>query len=371
MTRLQAAPQAPGGLGQAAPAPELLDFLDGLTRWRGERRQELDRIDAASLRARDADSYTSDLALALSMWQAVSDRLDRLTEVWDSGRVTAKGREEMSRLIWGRLDTGPGAAPTGSFGVSLVEAARLCDALTSTLRARLSFDPQAADVAARIAAVRAGLHRCAELVAQGTGEPAAAGRVDELRRRLKHLAGRAAGGADVGGPFAVLEGEAARFERDLIVVAAGRRDLGRDRETAQRLRDALERREGDVRALAERCAGRIAAPPRLAVPNPAALGPVPSDRAALDAYRVRLERVAAAMDVAETAYAAPLAARDELRGRLQAFGAKATAIGRASDPSVGAAYEAARAVLWSAPCDLDEARRLVADYQQLLRSQAQ
>ena len=141
MTRLQAAPQAPGGLGQAAPAPELLDFLDGLTRWRGERRQELDRIDAASLLP-GRRQLTSDLALALSMWQAVSDRLDRLTEVWDSGRVTAKGREEMSRLIWGRLDTGPGAAPTGSFGVSLVEAARLCDALTSTLRGGCRSTPR-------------------------------------------------------------------------------------------------------------------------------------------------------------------------------------------------------------------------------------
>ncbi len=92
---------APGRLGQAIPVDDLLKYLDSMGHWRSERKQELDRIDAAALNASDADSYTSDLTLALTMWQSVSDRLEKLTEVWDSGRVGPQQREEMSRLIWG------------------------------------------------------------------------------------------------------------------------------------------------------------------------------------------------------------------------------------------------------------------------------
>ena len=80
----------------------------------------------------------------------------------------------------------------------------------------------------------------------------------------------------------------------------------------------------------------------------------------------RLATVAQALQFAENAYAATLAELDELRGRLQAYAAKAGAVGRATDPVVAAAYDRARAALWSRPCPLPEARDLVAGYQRLL-----
>jgi hypothetical protein len=370
MTEPTIAPQAPGRLGQAAPAPALLAYLEALGAWRDGRHAELQSIDAAALRAKDADSYTADLALVMSMWQAVSDRHDQLVKVWDSGRANATAREEMSRLIWGRLE--------GAMGVSLVEATRLCDSLTATLRARLAFDPMAGDVAARISAVRAGLYRCTELVRQHRElGPDVAGRVDVLKRRLADLGQRAQDGADVGGPFAILETDAARLERDLIVAAAGLADLARDRLAAQTYRDRLEAREEALRLVAERCAAEIAAPPRLGVPDLEALGPVPAERGPLDAYRARLEQVAAALAFAESAYAAPLAERVALRARLErtADAQATTTIPLATGGGGGAqplttaftaVTAAARAALAAVPCDLDAARRLMAARDALL-----
>jgi hypothetical protein len=371
MTEPTIAPPAPGRLGQAAPAPELLAYLEALGAWRDARHNELQTIDAAAMRAKDADTYTADVALVMSMWQAVSDRHDQLVKVWDSGRANVTGREEMSRLIWGRLD--------GALGVSLVEATRLCDSLTATLRARLAFDPMAGDVAARISAVRAGLYRCRELLRQHRelGSDLST-RVDVLQRRIAELGRRASEGADVGGPFAILETDAARLERDLIVAAAGLADLARDRDAAQAQRDRLEAREDTLRTVAERCAAEILAPPRLAVPDLEALGPVPTERAALDAYRARLEQVAAAIAFAESAYAAPLAERAALRARLESASSVTVTVAVATAGSaqeslataLAAVTEAARTVLAAVPCDLDAGRRLMAAREALLAAPA-
>ena len=54
---------------------------------------------------------------------------------------------------------------------------------------------------------------------------------------------------------------------------------------------ALEHREQGLRELADRCVHRIAIAPRLAVPEPEVLGPVPTDRAGLDAFLQRLSAV--------------------------------------------------------------------------------
>jgi len=356
------APPAPGRLGEAIAAPDLLGYLEALSRWRGERKQELDRIDAAALRAADADTYTSDLTLAMTIWQSVTDRLDRLTTVWDSGRVGPQQREEMSRLIWG---TGSGAG--AGLGLSLVEACRLSDALTAALRARLAFDPVAADVAARIAATRATLQRCAEALANvRAARPSVVPDVDALRRRLEDLATRAAAGSDVTGPLGVIESTAARAERDLIVAAAGHRDLGRDYRAALERRRELQDQATALRALVTRVVGLVTPAPRMAVPDVDRLGRVPQTRPDLTSYQARLETVAAALRQAGAAYSAALGERDELRGLFTAFAAKASATGRSADPAVAAAYDRARTVLWTVPCPLPEARELVADYQRSL-----
>lgn len=356
------APQAPGRLGAAVPAGELLAYLERLRSWRGERRNELDRIDDAATRARDADTYVEDLKLAWTMWQSVTDRLTQLETVWDSGRVGPQQREEMARLIWGAGSAGP-----GGIGLSLVEAARLSDALTAALRARLSFDPVAADVAARIAATRASLRRSADQLASSRiVRPSEMPDLERLGRRLEDLAVRATQGADVTGPFAVVEAEAARAERDLIVREATHRDLGRDyRATLERRRE-LEAREEELRRLVARVTAAVLPPPKLAVPDVERLGRVPQTREALDGYRARLERVAAALAQAERAYTTALAEPDELRGRLDAFAAKAAARGLSGETVVGAAYDAAHEVLSRSPVPVAEARSRLHVYSRLL-----
>ncbi|GAB1335664.1 hypothetical protein ACE1SV_22540 [Streptomyces sp. E-15] len=60
---------------------------------------------------------------------------------------------------------------------------------------------------------------------------------------------------------------------------------------------------------------------------------------------------------------APLAVRAELRGRLDAYRAKVARHGLAEDPLLIERYDAARRMLWSAPCDLRVAEQAVLRYQ--------
>ena len=296
MTR-SPAPEAPGRLGEAIPAADLLAYLGALEPWLDARRTELDRLDAAAQAAATPDAYTADLVLALSLWQAIRSRADEIRPVWDSGRADAVAREKLSQLLWGRLDSGSGAAL-----VSLVEAVKLCDALVVQLRTRLSFAPHTADQVARLRGVRAALVRCADLAGAAVAARARAGHTPLPLSRTKTTE---EGGADVSGPLAELETEVARAERDLIVAAAQRRELRRDRARTEEQRAALEAREPALRELVARCRREIAHPPRLAVPDVSRLGPVPDSRFELDAYAARLATVARAVETVEDAYTRP------------------------------------------------------------------
>ncbi|MGH4028354.1 hypothetical protein ACQB60_05380 [Actinomycetota bacterium Odt1-20B] len=64
-----------------------------------------------------------------------------------------------------------------------------------------------------------------------------------------------------------------------------------------------------------------------------------------------------------TAVTAPLAVRAELRGRLDAYKAKVARHGLAEDSLLIERYDAARRMLWSAPCDLRVAEEAVLRYQ--------
>jgi hypothetical protein len=67
---------------------------------------------------------------------------------------------------------------------------------------------------------------------------------------------------------------------------------------------------------------------------------------------------------AERAAAAQLDRRDELRGLLDAYKAKAARLGAAENADLEAAYGRARDLLWTAPCDLAAAAAAVTGYQQ-------
>jgi hypothetical protein len=108
-----------------------------------------------------------------------------------------------------------------------------------------------------------------------------------------------------------------------------------------------------------------------------------SDRlAALDAVRVagRWERLAADMDAIDKDSAAAARAwqeaerdalglldqRNELRGLLDAYRAKAGRLGGAESPGLEDAYQLARELLWSAPCELTAAAGAVRRYQDVV-----
>jgi len=67
---------------------------------------------------------------------------------------------------------------------------------------------------------------------------------------------------------------------------------------------------------------------------------------------------------AEQAATAELERRDEMRGLLDAYKAKAAQLGAAEDMHLAALYERARDALWTAPCDLAVAGTAVHSYQQ-------
>jgi hypothetical protein len=84
----------------------------------------------------------------------------------------------------------------------------------------------------------------------------------------------------------------------------------------------------------------------------------------LDLLDRELATVTASFREAERAAAAALARRDELRGLLGAYKAKAARLGAAEDASLAERYARARDLLWTAPCDLTAAGAAVAGYQQ-------
>ncbi|MGH3208634.1 MAG: hypothetical protein ACRDNO_12830 [Trebonia sp.] len=70
-------------------------------------------------------------------------------------------------------------------------------------------------------------------------------------------------------------------------------------------------------------------------------------------------------DLSQTA-AEALGKRDELRGLLRAYKAKAARLGGAEDPDLSAKHDQAYGLLWTAPCDLAAAEAAVAAYQRAI-----
>jgi hypothetical protein len=141
----------------------------------------------------------------------------------------------------------------------------------------------------------------------------------------------------------------------------------------QGARDAWQ----DAMAARQRTIAKIAAE---ALPAPPSVSGLAARLAALDTLRTEgrwtrldseldlVERQAAAVakgcrDTEQQA-AALLDRRDELRGRLDAYRARAAKLGGAESADLDARYDRARDLLWTAPCDLSVAADAVTGYQQ-------
>ncbi|QNP63342.1 hypothetical protein [Streptomyces genisteinicus] len=165
--------------------------------------------------------------------------------------------------------------------------------------------------------------------------------------------------------------------REIEAVLQVRQD---SEERLRRLRDVLSRAD---RTLAEARAARGEVLAKIAASEvPAVSGPPTALQERLVAAaehrrHSRWHRLSPLLDALErdaedelhrareslTAVTAPLAVRAELRGRLDAYKAKVARHGMAEDPLLVERYDAARRMLWSAPCDLRVAEQAVLRYQ--------
>jgi hypothetical protein len=127
------------------------------------------------------------------------------------------------------------------------------------------------------------------------------------------------------------------------------------------------------RAAAKIAAGALPAQP----PSPAELTARLADldmllaagrwtRLASELDEIQRELAAATSDFHDTerTVVALLSQRDELRGLLGAYRAKAARLGAAEDPGLTERYDRAHGLLWTAPCDLAAAADAVTGYQQ-------
>jgi len=230
--------------------------------------------------------------------------------------------------------------------------------------------PAAADTAAELDNVR-------RLTREAGGSTAT---LDEADRRLGVFTATLASDP-LGTDESVLTGV-----RDLIARADA------ERTSAAELKQALQRRLAEAHSLAtEVAAARRAADAarekadgrfddrEIATVREVALMP---DLAALDAlaaagqwalisprisdFTRRAREHLAALNSAAARNTALLTSRNEMRGRLDAYRAKALSRGLGEDATLTPLADAARDLLYTAPCDLDAARRAVDAYQQAL-----
>lgn len=348
------APPAPGRLGEPVDVLALRSYLIALDGWLDARRAELEALDEAVRASQHSDELTPDVALGLQLWQAIQTRYRRLLQVWDRGRVAMREREQLASLIWGRLDDDAWRGIAAA-GMSLPEACRMSDALTGQLRARLQLDPAGTQAIGRLRDLRAGMERLRDQVAlepPQTIEPARA-RLAGFQERLAEIVDKAGRGGDIGGLLGPLESEAATFERDLIIggvlrrqQAAGQsasvRSAGPDEqaELARRLRADLIARGQQLGELVDRVAASVANPPRYAVPDVTAMGPVPTDPVQLDAYLARLQQVGKAMDKVDHACAEAVRGAEVLGNALILLRAETQQSGVSDDLLVGMLHAA-------------------------------
>jgi hypothetical protein len=159
--------------------------------------------------------------------------------------------------------------------------------------------------------------------------------------------------ANVDEAFAALESSLAAAEVDIG-------EAGKAVETAHMKIAGVQVGRDDVVAL-ERAAGGLRAALE-EVRDKAAADRPGADRAAR-ALEPRISALRADAEHLSITASEPIAMRQELRGRLDAYRAKAFSLGRGEDTFLDRLYRAAREVLYTAPCDLAGAERRLAAYQ--------
>ncbi|WP_329120490.1 hypothetical protein [Streptomyces sp. NBC_01353] len=335
------------------------------------------------------DAYTGALSEARELrarrrWSSRED-LEELTERLRGESVVVAGGAQQQALLSERFTLEGLVRRMNELYASSLDMVVTADAVWSALPARI--DLLAAELRrtrslAHSVGVRPGEHPAGDELESITAELTAL-RTQVVTDPLSFWRPAAGSSAPGGGrPDTERYDRAARaledIRREIEAVLAVRQD---SEERLLRLRDVLSRAD---RTLAEARAARGEVLAKIAASEvPAVSGPptVLQERLSTAAeYRrhAQWHRLSPLLESLEreaedellrareslTAVTAPLAVRAELRGRLDAYKAKVARLGAAEDPLLIERYDAARRMLWSAPCDLRVAEQAVLRYQQ-------
>jgi hypothetical protein len=329
---------------------------------------------------------TSLTGVSKTRWDAMSRELASLWDLYAAYAAVideAAGSRDLGRVT--TLLTGPSVQITR--GPTPLAQRDLADTGTDRLTlggALTRMRTQFADVAALAAGTEkawndaaTGLEAIATELARTdpSSDPTLASEAAAVRTELGRL--RDGLNAD---PLGVLPGPAAALRDRAAALAARSAELAAVRDNAdarvaatRQAADAARAAHADAVAAAERAAVKMIVreqvpgftdpSPRLAaVAELRASGRWPRLAAELDALDRDLAAATAQFRDTERRMAGLLARRDELRGLLDAYKAKAARLGAIED--LATLYDAAREVLWTAPCDLDVAEQAVQRYQQ-------
>jgi hypothetical protein len=340
------------------------------------------------------DATAATLATLWQVYEAYSAVVDQAAEAV-TRHLGPRELTALTALLTGRsvrLAAGPAPlagrdlADPGREDLTLATAvARMRGAFSSVTEVVSAAEHVWTEVAGRLDAAGAELARVTPLsAALGdealTGNLAAAqGKLTQMRDTLNSdpLALWQGGAVDTSGADRLQERIAAAVARadELIQLRnEARQRVGEARTAAIAARSARD----DAVAAWQQAAAKIAAG---ALPPPpaeladlsarlAGLGPLldagrwPRLASELDLLDRELATATARFHEAERASVAALAKRDELRGLLSAYKAKAARLGAAEDAALAERYDRARDLLWTAPCDLAAAEAAVAGYQQ-------
>jgi hypothetical protein len=355
-------------------------------------------LDGATLTGQTRERWDAVSATLAGLWEtylAYSAVVDLVAELGTGAhRPAKKDLSELDSLLTGAsVQLARGTVPLVRRNLSDtgVHAVTLTGAVTAMRR---SFS-EVAEVTSAVETVWAQVGErldaaAAELAA---GLPRAAGLGEELEAALHDAQAslQATRGAVNADPLRLWSGghvdtSAADLLRERVAGLSARiAELDRVRSQARRRIDGLtaavnaaQAARADAVTAWHRAAQRIAELP----PLPPDIAQPPLDRLAALAAAGRWPTLATELDRCDGALAAAvrqtedcersaatgLANRDELRGLLGAYKAKAARLGVAEDADLVASYDQARDLLWAAPCDLAAAAAAVAGYQRAINA---
>lgn len=178
------------------------------------------------------------------------------------------------------------------------------------------------------------------------------------------------------GQVEALETEVAALRAELAPLAELRDGIGDRLADAHELLEKLRRAQRESEAAHADVLLKIAAP---TVPEPVGIVGIETEleqaielseagawRQARDALAQWTTRASSLLEEARGIAAdncAPIAARNQLRGRLEAYQAKAQRLGLIEDPELSELFERAQGTLYTAPTDLEHAEALLRLYQ--------